>query len=236
MIYVTGDTHGELWRFCEECMPGEKNWTKDDALIICGDFGFIWYDEKDNVGFRSNERALNILSEKPYTILFVDGNHENFNRIYSYPEIEKFGDSVHKIRDNIFHLERGKIYSIQGKTFFTFGGAYSIDRCIRQKDVSYWEQEIPNNREYMTASKSLKENNYKVDYIITHTCPSEIIKMMGYYPDAHDIELTGFFDYLLYDTDFKSWYFGHWHTDKIINLPKGKTLYALFHNIEAIVD
>lgn len=41
---------------------------------------------------------------------------------------------------------------------------------------------------------------------------------MGYCPDKHDEELTGFFDWILFETDFKRWYFGHWHTDKIIDI------------------
>ncbi|MBE6719093.1 MAG: metallophosphoesterase [Ruminococcaceae bacterium] len=234
MVHITGDIHGELWRFCEECMPGESSWTENDILIICGDFGFIWYEKSDNVGYRSNERALNTLAEKPYTILWVDGNHENFNRIYSYPENTKYGNKVHRIRDNIYHLERGRIYTIEGKRYFTFGGAYSIDRYMRQKDISYWEQEIPCNREYNQASKELKQVNYKVDYVITHTCPSEIIKLMGYYPDVHDAELCGFFDFVMYEVSFTKWFFGHWHTEEKIVLPNGKELRAIFNEIETI--
>lgn len=234
MICVTGDIHGELWRFCEECMPSESTWTKDDVLIVCGDFGFIWYNESDRVGFQSNERALNQLAQKPYTIVFCDGNHENFNRLFAYPEVEKFGNVAHKIRDNIFHLERGRIYTIQERSFFVFGGAYSIDRYMRQKDINYWEQEIPCNEEYQLASNSLRKVNYNVDYIISHTCPSEIIKLMGFYPDVHDMELNGFFDYLLYDVQFTQWFFGHWHIEKQINLPNGKKLRAIYHDIEAV--
>lgn len=39
MIHITGEIHGEAWRFCDECMPGESKWTADDKLIVCGDFG-----------------------------------------------------------------------------------------------------------------------------------------------------------------------------------------------------
>lgn len=62
MIYVTGDTHGELSRFYERCMPGESKWTGDDKLIICGDFGFVWYGRSDLPGYRSNQDALDSLT------------------------------------------------------------------------------------------------------------------------------------------------------------------------------
>ncbi len=234
MIMITGDTHGELWRFCEECMPGESTWTEDDVLIICGDFGFIWYDETDLVGYRCNEEALNTLSHKPYCILMLDGNHENFNRLYSYPEVECYGEVVHKIRDNIFHLERGRIYEIQGKTFFTFGGAYSVDKYLRQEDISWWRQELPCDEEYRLGAQSLKDAGFKVDYILTHTAPNELIRHLGFSPDPHDAELTGYLEWIMFETDFKHWYFGHFHIEKTINLPNGKQLRALFNDVVVI--
>lgn len=49
-----------------------KNLTKNDYLRITGDFGFVWD------GSKTDEYWLNWLNKKPYTVLFVDGNHENF--------------------------------------------------------------------------------------------------------------------------------------------------------------
>ena len=42
MIYVTGDTHGDFERFREDIFPEQKTKTKDDYVIICGDFGGVW--------------------------------------------------------------------------------------------------------------------------------------------------------------------------------------------------
>ena len=56
-----------------------------------------------------------------------------------------------------------------------------------------------------------------VDYIITHTLPREMILRLGKYPDAHDMELTGFLEWIMYEVDFKHWYCGHWHDDKELN-------------------
>lgn len=239
MIYITGDTHGDIDRFFEEGMIYDKL-DENDTLIICGDFGFIWANESNTVGFNQDNDDLDRLSYKPYTILFVDGNHENHDRLSKYPEVERYGNTVHKIRNNIYHLERGRIYTIEGKTFFTFGGAYSIDKYMRREGVSWWTGELPNKEEYERGIQAIKDDDYKVDYIITHTCPNEIIKMcLHRIPDPHDGELTGFFDYLMYEVDFKQWFFGHWHTDESFDFnlhKKQKKFNALYYDIVSVKD
>ncbi len=211
MIYITGDIHGDINRFSPDYLPGEDHFTENDFIIICGDFGFIFADDEEE------KEWLDRLSEKPYTILWCCGNHENFHALYKYPTEVRYGGKVHRIRKNIFHLMRGQIFTIEEKKFFSFGGAYSIDRYMRKKNVSYWDEEIPNNEEYDEAVKNLNENGKSVDYIITHTAPKEIIRKMGYYPDHHDMELTGFLEWIMYECKFSHWYFGHWHEDKEID-------------------
>ena len=39
MIFVTGDTHGDISFFKN---PALKKLGEKDYLIICGDFGFLW--------------------------------------------------------------------------------------------------------------------------------------------------------------------------------------------------
>ena len=41
MIYITGDTHSDFTRFAEEKFPIQTEMTKDDCIIICGDFGEV---------------------------------------------------------------------------------------------------------------------------------------------------------------------------------------------------
>ena len=71
--------------------------------------------------------VLDWLEEKSYTTLFVDGNHENFDRLNAYPMEEWHGGKVHKIRPSVLHLMRGQIFNICDKKVFTFGGASSHD-------------------------------------------------------------------------------------------------------------
>ena len=205
MIYITGDTHGDIGRMDIPFIPEEI--TAGDYLIICGDFGFIFFDNE------TESRVLDTLAEKPFTLLFIDGNHENFKALNSYP-VEKWnGGKVHRMRKNILHLMRGQVFTIEGKTFFTMGGAYSIDRYRRRKDISYWEEELPSKEEYAEATANIMAHNKKFDYVITHTIPRRIIGLMGYYPDPHDMELTGFLEWVMYECSYKHWYFGHFHED-----------------------
>lgn len=67
------------------------------------------------------------MDSQPWTILFVDGNHENFELLDDYPVSSWHGGKVHFIKESVIHLMRGQIYTIDGLTFFTFGGGYSCD-------------------------------------------------------------------------------------------------------------
>lgn len=212
MIYITGDTHGEIGRFYELYSKyGEGYWKENDVLIVCGDFGYLFLNN------RSENSFLDDLSRRPYTICFVDGNHENFDAINTYTMIEWNGGKVHQIRKNIFHLMRGQVFEIDGKTFFTMGGAYSIDKGSRTPGYSWWSDELPTDSDYKEATSNLQKCGMKVDYIITHTLPREMILRLGKYPDVHDMELTGFLEWVMYEVDYKHWYCGHWHEDRELN-------------------
>ena len=224
MIYFTGDTHGERTRFRDFLNYGEANWTADDTLVICGDFGYLFRnDSMENL-------FLNELSKRPYTICFCDGNHENFPAIYEYPVKEWNGGKVHEIRSNILHLMRGQIFTIDGKKIFAMGGAYSIDKAMRTAGFSWWKEELPTDAEYKEAAANLKENDFKVDYIVSHTAPTEIIRRLGFTPDIHDGELTGFLEWVMYETDFKKWFFGHFHSDEEV----GEKHRALLFDVIAV--
>lgn len=62
--------------------------TKEDYIIICGDFGLCWAKDK------TFEYHCKNFAEKPYTILWVQGNHENYDMIGEYPLEEWHGGKV----------------------------------------------------------------------------------------------------------------------------------------------
>ena len=233
MIYITGDTHSDFSRFTEENFPIQSEMTKDDYIIICGDFGGVWTFEEES---RREKEALDWLNNKNFTTLFVDGNHENYTRLYNYPTEEWKGGKVHKIRDSVLHLMRGEIFDIDNKKIFAFGGARSHDiqdgilnldeeekiyeyrkrgAYFRIRDFSWWDLELPTNQEMENGIKNLEKVNYKVDYIISHCCPTSIQALIN--PIYKRDILTDYLQQISEKCTFKRWYFGHYHDYKQVN-------------------
>lgn len=182
MLFVTGDTHGEHHRFLKGQNSTDRL-SSGDMLIVCGDFGYIFR------GGEKEEEYLDYLSELPFRLLFVDGNHENFDRIRTYPEEQWCGGKTHVIRRDacgipkVIHLMRGQIFQIEGKKIFTFGGAHSIDRYMRTPGYSWWEEEMPADEEIKEAIGNLKKNNHQVDDIVTHAAPEDTMCLFhSYHP------------------------------------------------------
>jgi len=210
-IFVTGDTHGDHdWhKLTSKSFPEQKELTKDDYVIIVGDFGGVWDLGNSDKYLRKN------YSQRNFTTLFIDGNHENHDALDSYPVEEWHGGKIHKITDSIFHLMRGQVFELGGKTFFTLGGAESSDKLYRKEGVSWWARELPSLDEYNEAFKNLAKHGYKVDYILTHCAPEETVCDIGMPKMSirHINDLTMQLDTIAQTVSFKGWYFGHYHDD-----------------------
>lgn len=213
MIYVTGDCHGERARFQYKDSTIEKTLTQNDKLIVCGDFGYISDDSQ------SERKFLQFLAEKPYQILWVDGNHENFDLINAYPVEIWCGGKVHVIRRDkagtpkIIHLMRGQVFEIENKRIFTFGGAYSIDKSMRIPQRSWWPQEMPTDAEMKEAIDNLGRVDNKVDYIFTHAAPEET--MCIFHPNhPEEKPLNNFLEWVCENVTYRHWYMGHLHRDE----------------------
>jgi len=218
MIFVCGDTHRKthLEKLNFKNWPQGRELTKDDYLIVLGDFGLVWFMERT----KDDSRLENWFASRPWTTLFIDGNHENFDRLFSdeFPEITMFESRVKKILDSIFYLQRGHIYNISGKTFFTFGGGESVDKLLRLTNVSWWSQELPNYSEIDLAIDVLKLHEKKIDFILTHVCSeyafNELMKLTDFsYKKDVDRTLRSFFTWIENNIDYKQWHFGHYHND-----------------------
>ena len=240
MIFVTGDTHSDFHRFSTECFQEQKEMTKDDYVVICGDFGGIWYTE-DSKYKKQEDYWLDWLNDKPFTTLFVDGNHENYDRLDAFPVEEWNGGLIHRIRPNVIHLMRGCVFNLQGKTFFTFGGASSHDisdgiipysenwkevakqmekmrkYMYRVDHVSWWERELPSKEEMERGIKSLKSVDWKVDYVLTHSPAASVVALLGQGLYEQD-RLTYYLEDIRCRLDYQKWFAGHFHINKNMNL------------------
>lgn len=196
MIYFLSDPHGG------ERVGGLKKYyeiaTEDDLLIILGDLGLKFTDTEENRAFDE------LFFSAPKKIAFLDGNHENFRYLYSFPEDDWCGGKVHRLTENIVHLERGYVYEIGGKRFFVFGGCKST---AKWKELGLWQaEETPTEEEISRAYENLKECGNCVDYILTHkyevgegSCTDEFLTLCKYIDSK---------------VQFKHWYAGHWHKYK----------------------
>lgn len=217
MIYITGDTHGDLGRFSQSTA---KKLKQNDNLIICGDFGFIWN------GSEQETKILNSIGKHKYKVFFVDGKHENFDLLNKYKIIDRFGGKIRHISGNLFHMIRGQIYTIENKNIFTFGGGESPDKDIRISSGTWWPQEMPSSTEMQNALENLKSYNQKINYIITHEPPAFINKMM--YRNHNEInQLKIFLDFISKEIEFEKWFFGCTHINRKITFK----YYSIFNDI-----
>lgn len=207
MIYVTGDTHMpiDIHKLSTRCFPAQKSLTPDDYVIICGDFGGIWDDSAE-------ERYwLKWLTQKNFTTLFLDGNHENFDRLAGFPEVDFCGGRAHRISGKLLHLMRGQLYTMDGLRLFTLGGASSHDKAFRTEGKNWWPAELPAPAELDAALRTLDAAGWQVDYVLTHCAPTGVQRQL--FPHYAPDELTDFLDMVDARLSFRKWYFGHYHID-----------------------
>ena len=233
MVYVTGDCHGEFQRFSTKNFPEQRTMTREDLVIVCGDFGGVWADGPE-------ERYwLRWLAEKPFTLLFADGNHENFDRLRTYPEMQWHGGRVRVLQPGLLQLLRGQVYELERARVFVMGGASSHDapdgildpaaedfqtqaRRLRKRHArfrvlhqSWWPEELPSAEEYREARQNLERCGWTVDYVITHCASTEVTAQIdsSYAPD----ELTEFFSEVDRRLTYRTWFFGHYHREQTVD-------------------
>lgn len=207
MIYITGDTHGTIERF------DNFSFNKEDKIIVLGDFGFLFQEPlKDELKKINNFKGLVHGAE----ILFIDGNHDNFEKINNLKEIDRYNSKVGEVIEGVYHLKRGNIYTIENKTFFTMGGALSIDKHLRIENVNWWKEEEISYKDIENGLNNLEKVNYEVDYVLTHTAPefliNDIYKYSKYtsHNDPSSKILNLFYDKIKLN---HNWFFGHLHID-----------------------
>ncbi len=206
MIYVTGDMHGDISRLRSR---SARRLKKNDYLIICGDFGFIWD------GSERERRLLKWLGKRRYHVLFVEGTHDNLDLLSRYPVVDWNGGKVHEISGKLRHLIRGQVFELDGNTVFAFGGGESTDVDMRIKDGMWWHEELPTPEIVEIAKENLLKHGNKVDYIVTHQTSSKLKRFLSLENRDFNI-LDVFFDEIRNTCKYTRWFFGNYHINKII--------------------
>ena len=223
-VFCTGDTHGDpISRLGSTRFPEGTTLTKEDVIVVAGDFGVIW----DGRQTPQERYILNWLDSKPFTLAFVKGNHENHERLNSseFPTEVRWGAPVKRISRSVYMLETGYVYQMGSCSILAIGGATSTDKQLRIDRISWWQEEVPSFEE----TRRIFERDRSVDYIVSHTCPTHIASLLGR-ADRLDDPVTKMLSQVFEEFTFKQWYFGHMHEDA--PLPGNFT--ACYHKVHFV--
>ena len=238
-FFITGDIHGNIERFSPHSMErkGYAPLTKDDVVLICGDFGIPWHYGIGDTCARWNGRIvlsgnamqLKNLQDIGALFLFIDGNHEDFDLLEKYPVKTWNGGKVHELQPNLLHLMRVEVFNMEGIRFFTFGGAKSVDKEYRIENESWWAREIPSEKEYRHALKNLKKADNKVDFVFSHTAPAGFVvpfaKKLGFNPTGNYDRTMEMLTEIEKRISYQMWWFGHFHENFVDKERKARWIY-----------
>ena len=232
-VFVTGDIHGwlDIGKLTPERWPRGMKLRRCDILMICGDFGLVW----NNPITLEEKFFIDWLDSRPWTTVFIDGNHENYDLLDSFPTTMWNGGKVAYLpgTSNVIHLLRGQVYETGSNgRWFCMGGASSHDIRSRVAGKSWWPRELPSKAEYDVAWKNLERVGFRVDYVFTHEVPRNLRRfaMARHYDPSReqDDELSAFLqrvDERLNRGRLKMWYAGHYHDDIMIRDRRHCVLY-----------
>lgn len=204
MILITGDIHNEFDKL--NTLINKKN---PDMVICCGDFGY-W-------PHISVLRPLTDIKPKNSRVLWCDGNHEDH---WSLAKRER-----DEMVPNVVYMPRGSVFTLpDGRNMLFMGGAESIDKMVRTEGRDWFREETISNADFENVPNPL---NTKIDIVISHTCPEELVDTMIQYNSFKTIEPSNTALSHIWDMFKPSlWYFGHWH--KYVELDmKGTKFYGL---------
>ncbi len=232
-VFVTGDIHGwlDIGKLTPDRWPEGLGLHRSDYLVICGDFGLVW----NNPITLEEKFFIDWLDSRPWTTLFVDGNHENYDLLDTFPTTVWHGGKVAVVpgTKNVIHLLRGQVYEMGSYgRWFCMGGAPSHDRSSRVAGVSWWPREMPGEQEMAEGWANLERVGFSVDYVFTHEVPRGLRRFaMARHFDKNRMENDAISGYLqrvdeALDRDrLKMWYAGHYHDDIMIRDRRHCVLY-----------
>lgn len=226
-VTVAGDWHGN-YKYTVKAMNWIRNEHRTNVVVHVGDFG-VWPHSDGSLGFISGVETL--AAERNMVILFVDGNHENFDWLLRQPISD---DGVRRLTDHVWHLPRGFRWRWQDKIWLACGGAYSIDKMWRRKSVDWFPEEEINGSDWYECW-----DNGQADVMVTHDCPYGVpIPLEGNgislppsiqsESDSHRLKLREITD----DVQPMTLFHGHYHVRYDYEGPVGKVESMRVHGLD----
>lgn len=233
-FFITGDKHRHFNRVKEFCH--DMNTRRKDVLIILGDAGFNYYDDKRDDELKKEISDLNI------TLFCLHGNKENRPQNVGTYGIRNFcGGKVYyePKYPNIYFAIDGEIYTFEGKKYMVVGGAHSVDklRCL-EENLPFWKDEMPDDATKQKVEAVLQGENNQIYGMLTHTCPIDYLptemfmstrqnanmkrkpkkaKSKKLFKPDIDRSTEIWLGELEKKIQYKVWYCGHYHVDKQID-------------------
>ena len=137
---------------------------------------------------------------------------------------------------------RGQVFNISGTTFLTIGGADSTDKEIRTESLNWWKEESFSYQDYEEAYNNLKQYDFKIDYVISHSPNNELLqKLYNLFTCCGESvpyflqkkitpsQTSNILQDIKAKITFKKWFCGHLHIDE--NIEKYKILYSYLYEI-----
>lgn len=245
-FFITGDKHrnfDSVKQFCSDMRT-----TRNDVLIVLGDAGFNYYDDKRDDALKDEISLLNL------TLFCLQGNKECRPENVGTYGIKNFcGGKVYyepKYPKILFAID-GEIYDFEGKKYMVVGGAHSVDKnkCL-QKNLPYWFDEMPSEETKRKVEERLSEENNKIYGMLTHTCPIDCMPTEVFLstrqnallrrdpdnaeavkPFKADIDRSTeiWLGELKDKLEFEVWFCGHYHVDKELD-----NIFMLYNEIRPL--
>lgn len=217
-FYITGDTHRDFSRFYN------KNFTKEDAIIILGDAGINYC-----LNINDNYLKKSLMNKCQAYFYCVRGNHEE--RPENIPTMTKLHDPIvkgvvyyEKAYPRIRYFIDGNTYFIDNKKTLVIGGAYSIDKEYRLKrnngkikGSGWFPQEQLSKSEQEKILSAVKGKEFEL--VLTHTCPLSVepydLFLNGIDQSSVDKSMEVFLEEINQNIKWGIWAFGHFHADRV---------------------
>ena len=209
-IYFVGDIHGEFNPFIFNTQK-----FNNSLFILAGDVGFGFYKSNyylDTIHFINQK-----LRKNNNHIIAIRGNHDNplwFNT--------EFLENIQFNYSNWINVPDYTVIETNQANILCIGGAHSVDRKSRIKDVDWWENETV----VELSTEMLKNiNQYDINTIVSHSSPNicypltkEGLLRWGKLDDkiVKDCDLERSILFNIYEKlcnyhKIENWYYGHYH-------------------------
>jgi len=245
-FYLIGDIHGDfkpIRRVQQALNTQPKFYDRANFLICLGDFGANFFGNHRDEEFKAK------ISRYHFIYFVIRGNHEERPSLVAarHPDQwhmeEHFGGLVYVENNfpNIWYaLDTPAVYTINGYSVLTLGGAYSVDKYVRLENGWSWFPEEQMSDSEMDFARALIKQYPSIDLVLSHTCPImyEPTDLFLSCVDQSIVNKTmeRFLGEVEYTLDYKRWCFGHFHKFREYPITDGRRRVMLFQEVITLND